>query len=139
MVVPESLSLKPRLREERHFGMIVGGVLTLLGLWWLYRGKLAGIAPWFVVTGSVLILLGAFFPKGLVAPNKGWMALASVLSQVSTAIILSLVYFLAVTPIGLIKRLRGWDPLHRRSKAQGSYWMDYTGRQWDRRHYEKMF
>lgn len=137
--MPNSSFFNRSNREERQFGLLVGGVFTVAGLWWLYRGKLIGIAPWFVVAGILLILFGAIFPKALVGPNKGWMALARVLSLVSTSVILGVVYFLAVTPIGFVRRLQGWDPLHRRSKGKESYWMDYTGRQRDRRHYEKMF
>lgn len=67
------------------------------------------------------------------------MALAGVLSFVSTRIILAVVFFLVVTPIGFIKRLMGWDPLHRRAPRHDSYWQPYSERQKNLRHYEKMF
>lgn len=125
--------------EERQFGVLVGTVLTALGAWWLYRGKFVSIAPLLLVVGPIMVLLGALFPRALLLPNKGWTAFAHVLSKISTSIILSLVYFLAITPIGFVKRLQGWDPLNRRSRSGISYWMDHTGRQHDRNHFEKMF
>jgi hypothetical protein len=61
------------------------------------------------------------------------------MSFVSTRIILAVVYFLVLTPIGVIKRLSGWDPLHRRESARASYWRPYSGRQRNPKHYEKMY
>ncbi|MCA1605251.1 MAG: SxtJ family membrane protein, partial [Acidobacteria bacterium] len=75
----------------------------------------------------------------LVLPSKAWMLLAEGLSFISTRIILALVFFLVLTPIGVVKRLLGWDPLSRRSASSGSYWRPYSERQRDTRHYEKMF
>jgi saxitoxin biosynthesis operon SxtJ-like protein len=126
-------------REERQFGVLVGTVFTTFGAWWVYRGKFAGIAYLLLVVGPVMVSLGALFPRALLIPNRGWTALAQVLSKVSTSVVLGLVYFLAVTPIGFVKRLQGWDPLHRRSRSDTSYWIDHTGRQHDRNHFEKMY
>jgi len=126
-------------RAEREFGLIVGGVLVLLSSWWLYRGKFATLSQVTLAVGGLLVLLGCLFPAVLVWPNKAWMALAEVLSFVSTRIILAFVFFLIVTPIGLIKRLFGWDPLLRRAAKRDSYWIPYSERQKNPRHYEKMF
>ena len=126
-------------RAEREFGLIVGGVFALLGGWWVYRGKFFYVAEFLVGFGSLLVLLGIIFPRALVYPNKAWMKLAEALSYVSTRVILAIVYFLLVTPIGTIKRMMGWDPLHRRSKPSDSYWRPYSERQLNSRHFEKMF
>jgi len=126
-------------RVEREFGLIVGGAFTLLGSWWMYRGKFLSIAQFAVPFGILLVLLGLIAPRVLVYPNKAWMKLAEGMSYVSTRIILAIVYFGVLTPIGLIKRAMGWDPLHRRSASSESYWRPYSKRQLDPRHYEKMF
>ena len=126
-------------RVEREFGLIVGGVLLLLSTYWWFRGKLPDARLVTAVIGSLLVLLGLVIPRALVWPNKAWMALAEVLGFVSTRIILAIVFFGIVTPIGMVKRLFGWDPLHRRDPASDSYWRDYSARQRDPRHYEKMF
>jgi hypothetical protein len=67
------------------------------------------------------------------------MLLAEGLSFVTTRVILALVFFLVVTPIGVVKRLMGWDPLSRRAERRASYWQPYSERQRNPRHYEKMF
>lgn len=126
-------------RAEREFGVIVGGVLLALRLWWFYRGKfeIAGVVLTFI--GSALVLLGAFAPRLLVIPRKLWMKLAEGMSYVSSRIILFVVFFLVLTPIGLIKRAMGWDPLQRRAGSRDSFWEPYPERQKNTRHYEKMY
>lgn len=131
--------MRRSFRAEREFGLIVGGAFTLLGSWWLYRGKFTSAAHIVVPLGLVLFLLGIIIPRVLVYPNKAWMKLAEGMSFVSTRIILAIVFFGVMTPIGLIKRAMGWDPLHRRSERSLSYWRPYSKRQQDPRHYEKMF
>jgi hypothetical protein len=135
----ETIVRKRPARAEREFGLIVGGVLTLISSWWLYRGKFPSVAPITISLGATLILLGLLLPRVLVWPNKGWMALAEGLAFVSTRIILGFVFFGIVTPIGVVKRWFGWDPLQRRAAPGESYWKPYSERQRDPRHYEKMF
>ena len=134
-----TITRKKSLRAEREFGLIVGGVLLLVSLWWLYRGKFPHVSPITLAVGTALVLLGLALPRALVLPNKAWMALAEALAFVSTRIILAVVFFGIVTPIGLVKRLFGWDPLSRRAAPADSYWKPYSERQRNPRHYEKMF
>lgn len=130
--------MKPRtFRAEREFGLLVGAVFSLLGLWWFYRGKFAIAAYVFTITGAVLIVLGAGVPRLLIVPRRFWMKLAEALSYVSSRIILAIVFFLVLTPIGLIKRAMGWDPLQRRSGSRDSNWQPYPSR--SSKHYERMY
>jgi polyferredoxin len=128
-----------QFRVEREFGLVVGGVFVLLASWWLYREKFIPAAYIILPLGSLLIILGLVFPRALVVPNKAWMLLAEGLSFITTRIILGVVFFGIMTPIGVIKRLLGWDPLNRRSGSSDSYWKPYSDRQRDPRHYEKMY
>ena len=130
---------KNSFRLQREFGLVVGGVFVLLGGWWLYRSKFLYAAELLLPVGLLLRFLGALWPRSLVVPTKAWMLLAEGLSFVTTRIILAVVFFFIVTPIGVVKRLFGWDPLSRRSAGSESYWMPYSERQRDPRHYEKMY
>jgi len=134
------MSFRPRTyRAEREFGLLVGGILAALGLWWFYRGRFDQTRIWFVAVGSVLVLLGAAWPRALALPYRAWMGLAEVLSKIVTTVILSAVFFLLVTPIGFLKRLTGWDPLGRRAKPRDSYWEPYSTRQSDPKHFDRMY
>ena len=131
--------MSPAFRAEREFGVIVGGVLLALRLWWFYRGKFETAGFVLTIIGSTLILLGAFAPRLLVIPRKLWMKLAEGMAYVSSRVILAIIFYLVLTPIGLVKRAMGWDPLQRRSAFRDSFWQRYPERQKDPRHYEKMF
>ncbi len=87
--------------------------------------------------GATLLVLGLLFPRALKLPNRAWMALASAISYVSSRLILAVIFYLVLTPVGFVKRRMGWDPLARRGAAADSLWSDYAGR--DTRHYEELF
>ena len=132
--------VRPRsLRPEREFGLLVGSILAALGGWWIVRDKFAALAAGFVTVGALLLAFGALRPRALTLPYRLWMTLAERLSRVVTFVILSFVYFFVVTPIGVVKRAMGWDPLARRAAPAESYWRPYAVRQRDPKHYEKMF
>lgn len=126
-------------RAEREFGLIVGGVVVLLASRWLYLGRFTSAAPAILVVGVLLMGAGVLFPQALVLPNEAWMRLAVALSNVTSPVILGIIFFGVLTPIGVIKRVFGWDPLYRRAPQRDSYWHPYSQRQRNRRHYEKMF
>jgi hypothetical protein len=130
---------KRSYRAEREFGLLVGGVLIALGGWWLYRGRYPSLSVALLSLGATLALLGALFPRALVVPNRLWMGLAEALGFVMTRVILGLIFFLVVTPIGIVRRLTGGDPLGRRAPRAESYWKPYTERRADPKHYEKMY
>jgi hypothetical protein len=126
-------------RAEREFGLLVGLVAILIGSRRLYQGGGGPVAIGLLGAGSALAILALFFPRALVLPNRWWMALAKWLSLITTPIILGIIFFLIVMPIGMIKRLFGWDPLRRRAPSAVSYWVQYNARQKDPHHFEKMY
>lgn len=97
------------------------------------------VAPYLLAVGAALVLSGLIIPRALVWPNRLWMGLAEALSFVMTRVILAIVFFALVTPIGLLRRLVGGDPLSRRAGKSDSYWKPYQARQRDTQHYEKMY
>lgn len=130
---------KRSYRTERDFGLLVGGVFLAISGWWLYRGRFPTLASALFIVGATLVLLGAIYPKALVVPNRLWMGMAEAMGFVMTRVILGVIFFLLVTPIGLIRRLSGGDPLGRRAGRTESYWKPYSARRSDPKHYEKMY
>ncbi len=109
----------------RAFGRTVGLVLLGIALFIAWRAgwSLTGAARWLGGIGFVLLAFGLVLPAWLKYPYRVWMGLALVLGFVMSHVVLSLVYFLVVTPIGLIFRLRGKDLLDRRLEpGAASYW-----------------
>ena len=95
----------------RDFGLLMagvfGGVFGLLLPYWKSKGFV--LWPW-PLTGFFL-LFGLFFPMGLAPIYKVWMKVGHVLGKINSTIILSVVYFVIITPLGLLLRLLGKDAL----------------------------
>jgi hypothetical protein len=134
-----SQNKKRSYRVERNFGLVVGTAFAALSLLWIFRGKFQHVAPYLLTLGALLIASGLIAPRVLVWPNRLWMRLADALSFIMTRLILAVIFFALVTPIGLFRKLIGGDPLNRRAARSGSYWRPYVSRQNDPRHYEKMY
>lgn len=77
---------------------------------------------------SLLFLLTALLLPMVLAPvEKVWMWFAGILGFIMTNVLLTLVFFLGVTPTGLLMRLSGRDPMHRKfDKNADSYWIDVS-------------
>lgn len=99
-------------KELRQFGLLVGGVFAVIGLWPLvFRGESPRL--WAMILGGLLIVLGGIVPQSLKQVHQGWMKIGHVLGSINTKIILGIVYFLLITPMGLVMRLMGKDSMHR--------------------------
>ncbi len=111
----------------RSFGWVVGGVLLVIAavVWWRNDFALTTVAYVLGSLGGTLVVLGLAVPVVLKPVYRVWMALAVVLGFIMTRVILSVVYYLVMTPIGLAMRLFGKDPMHRRIDPEASsYWIE---------------
>jgi len=99
-------------KQLRSFGFTVGGIFALIGFWPLV---IHGEDPrwWSVVVAGILIAPALVYPNSLLWPYEGWMALGHVLGWINTRIILGVVFYVVVTPIGIVRRWLGRDPMGR--------------------------
>lgn len=108
----DRINQQPTMRDLRQFGLLVGGVFAVIGLWpVVFRSESPRL--WATILGSLLIVLGAIVPQSLKQAYKGWMKVGHVLGSINTKIILGIIYYLLITPMGLVMRLLGKDPMHR--------------------------
>ena len=98
------------IKQLRSFGMTVGGIFAGIGLWPLLVHRTAP-RGWFIVIAGALLLPAAIYPQILFWPHKGWMFLGHVLGWINTRIILSVVFYLVVTPVGIIRAWLGKDSM----------------------------
>lgn len=126
------------IRELRNFGLTLGLAFAALGGWWLYTDRFRVVATAFAALGTMLIIAGLVMPRALAKPYRGWMVFAEALGAVMTRIILAVVYWLVVTPIGFVMKMIGKDLLGRRGARKSSYWVDMTVQRGPR-HYEKLY
>lgn len=101
-----------RLTSEggRRFGLAVGASFLTIAVivWW--RGR-PGAASVLATLGVMLAVAGLAIPARLAPIEQAWMALAHAISKVTTPIVMGIMYFLVVTPIGFVRRLLGGNPL----------------------------
>ena len=121
----------------RRFGLTNGIAFFLLGSLLDFRHRASG-RP-FQSISTLLLLFAAFAPNLLRFVYYPWMRLARFVGEISSAILLTIVFFLVVTPIGLLQRLFGKAPLDLRFKSrEPTYWERRTAEP-DRACYEKQF
>jgi hypothetical protein len=108
--------------EGRKFAFTLAAAFAGLAalLWWRERRTvataLAGVSVAFAVAGLLL-------PGRLGPVYRGWMGLAHGISKITTPIFMAVVYFLVITPIGMVRRMAGGNPL----RAHQSGWVDRKG------------
>ena len=114
--------LKTDIPDLRKFGLLVGVVAMLIGLILFLRHKTN--YPYLFWPGAILIAFGAVWPRALKYPYIAWMTMAFALGFIMSHVILTLFFFLLVTPISLFARLVGKDFLNRRRNPQATtYWI----------------
>ncbi len=133
------INWKPSRRELRKFGLTLLVLFPLFGAFLAWRLGRVGIFYGCAGVGVGVELLVLCAPRVGVWLYKGWMGLALVLGTVVGPVVMALVYYGVLTPIALVLRARGNDPLQRRRKPTGaSYWMPLEHRRVGRS-YERQF
>ncbi len=138
MLIEEIKNIKSGKKELREFALIVGSVLAIFGAfaWWGHKS----FYPFFVGGGLGLIAVGLLTPRVLKPIQKLWMGLALVIGAVMSRVILSLLFYLVLTPLGLVARLAGKHFLDLKFKeAKTSYWIERPRQKKIPADYEKQF
>lgn len=112
---------KPTKKQLRSFGLIVGVGFTLIALWPIvFRRE----SPRMWLLGFALLLAAAALvvPSVLAPLFRVWMFIGEILGWINTRIILTVLYYLLIVPMGFLMRLTGRDPLDRRfDRSASSY------------------
>lgn len=127
------LRLNPTHRELKQFGLMALAAFALLGCWIAYRQRIPfvhlGDTAWMVayVLGGVGLLSGLFSLVYPAANRPLWvilMAAAYPIGMVVSMVLMATIFYAILTPIGLVFRLIGRDPLHRRFDPNArTYWV----------------
>lgn len=106
----------------RNYGLTMAVPIVIIAAILLWKGKAS--APYFFGLAVLFALLGLALPRILKPLYVAWMALAFVLSVVMTYVILTVFFYLIMTPAGLILRILGKDLLSRKFPGgKESYWV----------------
>jgi len=111
-------------KDLRQFGIVLGIILGVLGGLHFLKGHPAAW-KWFCGSGAVVLLLGVLCPGVLGPAFRVFTKAAHAIGWFNTRVILILVYYLLLTPTGLIMKLCGKDLLDRKiDRGCQSYWRE---------------
>jgi hypothetical protein len=109
--------------SDRGFGFVFAGFFAIVAIvrWWKEQGG----AGWFAAAAIAMLLVALIRPSLLAPFNRVWTKLALVLSKVMNPVIMGILFFLVVAPIGLLMRLTGKRPLALDfDPTAKSYWIE---------------
>ena len=114
-----------KISSNRSFGIVFFIVFLLIALYPLsYSGE---IRIWSLIISGIFLILGLFDSKILSPLNKIWFKFGIFLGKIISPLIMGIIFFLVVTPIGLIMRLLGKDVLNLKYNKNKSYWIEKNG------------
>jgi len=114
-----------KISSNKSFGIVFFIVFLLVALYPLTTGQ--DIRLWALATSLIFLTLGLVNSKILTPLNKLWFKFGIFLGKIISPLIMGAIFFLVVTPIGLIMRLLRKDILGLKFNNNKSYWIEKTG------------
>ena len=113
---------KIKLPSNRNFGIVFSIVFLIVSLWPLLSQN--DIRIWSLIISGIFFVLGIINSKLLLPLNKIWFKFGLLLGNFIAPIVMGIVYFMVVTPTGLIMRVLGKDLLNLKKNNKDTYWIE---------------
>ena len=107
--------------SNKSFGVLFFIVFVLIALWPLFKGD--SLRIWSLLIAVIFLVLGLLNSKILNPFKRIWIKFGEILGKVIAPLVLSIVYFIVITPIGLLLRIFGKDLLGIKFLKKKSYWI----------------
>lgn len=121
----QSHSPTVQMGSERSFGLVFAAFFLLIGLWPLKSG--GDMRLWALGAAAAFATIALVYPRALKPLNIVWFKFGTLLHHVVTPVVMGLLFFLTVTPVGLLMRATGKDPMRLKRKPEASsYWIERT-------------
>ncbi len=119
---PIQTQSEAKIGSERSFGLVFAAVFMVIATLPLVRG---GPVRWWAIAIATAFALAAVAVPFVLRPlNRFWFKLGIALHHVINPIIMGAIFFFAVTPMGLVMRALGKDPLRlKRDRRSATYWI----------------
>ena len=114
-----------KISSNRSFGIVFFIVFLLIALYPITNNE--DIRIWSLIISVIFIILGLLNSKILTPLNKLWFKLGIFLGKIVSSLIMGVIFFFVVTPIGLIMRMLGKDVLNLKQNKNKSYWIEKSG------------
>ena len=114
-----------KISSNRSFGIVFFIVFLLIALYPLINNE--EIRTWSVIISLIFLVLGLLNSKILAPFNKIWFKFGIILGKIISPFVMGIIFFLVVTPIGIIMRSLGKDLLNLKYNKDNSYWIEKSG------------
>ena len=114
-----------KISSNRSFGVVFFVVFLLIALYPLLNDN--EIRLWSLIVSVLFLILGILNSKILSPLNKVWFKFGLLLGKIISPIIMGVIFFLVVTPIGFIMKLLGKDLINLKFNNEKSYWIEKSG------------
>ena len=111
-----------KISSNRSFGIVFFIVFLLIGIYPLLNDDHLRI--WSLIISIVFLILGLLNSKILFPLNKIWFKFGILLGKIISPLIMGLIFFVVVTPIGLLMRLFNKDLINLKFNKSKSYWIE---------------
>ena len=111
-----------KISSNRSFGIVFFVVFLIIALYPLLNNE--GIRIWSIIISLVFLILGLINSKVLNPLNKLWFKFGILLGKIISPLIMGLIFFLVVTPIGILMRILGKDLLNLKYNNNKTYWIE---------------
>ena len=108
--------------SNRSFGIVFFAFFLIVGLWPIYN--YSTIRTWAIVVALIFLILGILNSKYLTPLNKIWIKFGLLLGKIVSPIVMGIIFFIVITPIGFIMKLFGQDLLNKKYSQNSSYWIN---------------
>ena len=113
---------KIKLPSNRNFGIVFSIVFLIIAIWPILNQN--EIRIWSIIISLIFLILGLINSKFLSPLNKAWFKFGLILGSVIAPIVMGIVFFLVVTPTGLIMKALGKDLLELKRNKNNTYWLE---------------
>ena len=113
------------MSSNRSFGIVFFIVFLLISFYPLLKNE--NISTWSLIISLVFLILGLVKSKILSPLNRLWFKFGLLLGKIFSPLIMGTIFFVVVTPIGLLMRLFNKDLLNLKLNKKKSYWIKKDG------------
>ncbi|NOZ46040.1 MAG: hypothetical protein GXO79_04575 [Chlorobi bacterium] len=116
------MKAQSNIKDIRIFGLIWSAIFVAISLYPLFLNKELKLIP--LIFALFLLIPSIFFPNVLRIPFKLWMKFGELMNKLISKIVLFIIFYLLITPIGFITRLFGSDFLNKKTINKKTFWED---------------
>ena len=114
-----------KIGSNKNFGIVFFVVFLIISLYPILND--GSLRLWSLIISIIFLILGLMNSKILSPLNKLWFKLGIILGKIISPIIMGIIFFVVVTPIGYLMRLVKKDVLNLKFNDNKSYWIEKNG------------